>query len=232
MLRRVKPCLLFDLDGTLVDSLPGIAASLNRTLIAHGLKGHSDTAVRGFVGNGLKNLIRQAAPSGADESLIESMLAFYKPDYDLSWASGTRPYQGIVHMLDELQREGHPLAVLSNKTHDFTQSMVRGLFPSIHFGRVQGLTETMRPKPDPAGALAIALAMDLPPSRCVFIGDSTMDIETAANAGMKSIGVTWGYHDSERLVAAEPDHLAESVDALAQLLRRHFDSAHPPGHSE
>lgn len=225
-LRHVKPCLLFDLDGTLVDSLPGIAASLNRSLNAHGLRTHSDAAVRGFVGNGLKNLILQAAPSGADESLIESMLAFYKPDYDLSWASGSRPYQGIVHLLTELQHEGYRLAVLSNKTHDFTSSMVRGLFPSIHFDKVQGLTESMRPKPDPAAALAIAMAMDLHPSSCVFIGDSTMDIETAANAGMKSIGVTWGYHDRERLIAARPHHLAESIDALAQMLRLHFGSSH------
>ena len=150
----MKPCLIFDLDGTLVDSLPGIAASLNRTLDAHGLPGHSDAMVRSFIGNGLRNLITRAAPQSADPSLIDSMLGLYRKDYELSWASGTHVYPGIHHMLDELRLAGFSMSVLSNKVHAFTVEMTRVMFPSISFSAVLGQREGIPHKPHPAGALA------------------------------------------------------------------------------
>jgi phosphoglycolate phosphatase len=134
----VKPCLIFDLDGTLVDSLDGIAASLNRSLSAHGLPGHSHANVRSFVGDGLRILVERAAPRGADFSLIESLIALFKKDYDQSWQHGTTAYPGIHNLLDELQKDGFAMAVLSNKTHDFTVAMTRALFPKIHFASILG----------------------------------------------------------------------------------------------
>ena len=198
----MKPCLIFDLDGTLVDSLPGIAASLNRSLTAHGLSGHSDAAVRSFVGDGLRMLVRRAAPQGAETALIDSLIAFFKKDYELSWAEGTKAYPGIHNMLEELRKSGFQMAVLSNKTHDFTVAMVRDLFPEIHFAQVLGQRDGVQHKPHPAGAFQIAETLGTAPENCVIIGDSTMDMETAFNANMKAIAVAWGYHDRQRLIDA------------------------------
>ncbi len=214
----MKPCLIFDLDGTLVDSLPGIAGSLNRTLSAHGLPGHSDAAVRSFVGDGLKMLIQRAAPTGADPGLIDSLVALFKKDYDLSWAAGTTPYPGIQGILQELQRDGYSMAVLSNKTHDFTRTITHAVFPLVHFAQVLGQQDGIPHKPHPEGALRIANALGCAPGHCVVIGDSTMDLETAENAEMQAIGVAWGYHDRARLLAAGANRIAESPAELPAML--------------
>lgn len=194
--------LIFDLDGTLVDSLPGIAASLNRTLDAHGLPGHSHAQVRKFIGNGLADLIRRAGPAGADAAITGSLTRFYMADYAASWRDGTRIFPGIASRLAELAAAGFPMAVLSNKTHVFTGEIVRTLFPAIPFTAVLGLRDGIEPKPHPGGALLLANILGVPPEHCTLAGDSEMDILAARNAGMKSIAVTWGYHDRARLADA------------------------------
>ena len=214
----MKPLLIFDFDGTLVDSLPGIAATLNRTLDAHGLPGHSDARVRSFVGNGLRNLVTRAAPQGADPALIDSLLSLYRKDYDLTWQHGSAPYPGILAMLHELQKDGFVMAVLSNKVHDFTVSMVRGIFPSVRFDHILGQLDSMPAKPDPTGALRIANALETNPENCYIIGDSTMDFETAANAGMGFIGVSWGYHDRDRLTTAGATRIIDQPSELRPML--------------
>ncbi len=213
----MKSPLIFDLDGTLVDSLPGIAASLNRSLTAHGLPGHSHAAVRSFIGNGMLTLIRRAGPAGADPDLIQSMARYFKADYAVSWQQGTMAYPGMIKVLADFQASGHPMAVLSNKTHDFTVEMVRAVFPGIHFTKVLGQQDGIPHKPDPAGARLIANAFGVAPEHCVLIGDSTMDIETAANAGMKTVAVAWGYHDAARLIAAGAVRVAATVAELPTL---------------
>ncbi len=215
----MKPCVIFDLDGTLVDSLPGIAASLNRSLSAHGLPGHSDARVRSFVGDGLQTLVQRAAASSADPELTDSLVSLFKKDYDLSWADGTQPYPGIHNLLQELQRDGFPLAVLSNKTHEFTGNITRTLFPLIHFAQVLGQQDGIPQKPHPEGAFRIAAAVGLAPENCVIIGDSTMDLETADHAGMQAIAVAWGYHDRQRLLDAGAGKIAEDPAEIPPLLR-------------
>jgi phosphoglycolate phosphatase len=210
----VKPSLIFDLDGTLVDSLPGIAASLNRSLTSHGLLGHSHAAVRSFIGNGLQTLIRRAAPTGAAPELLASLIRHFKADYELSWADGTKAYPGIHAMLEELRADGYLLAVLSNKTHDFTVAMTRAEFPQIPFAMVLGQRDGIPHKPDPAGALQIATALATPPENCIIIGDSTMDLETAVNAGMKAIAASWGYHDLARLKEAGAEIIIDHPSEL------------------
>lgn len=213
--------LIFDLDGTLIDSLPGIAASLNRTLVAHGLPAHTDAAIRSFVGDGLTTLVLRAAPAAANPTLLTSIVALFKKDYELSWTQGTKTYPGILGMLDELQRGGCQLAVLSNKPHDFAVEMVRRMFPSIHFAMVLGQQESRPPKPQPHGALQIAADLGVAPAACVIIGDSVIDLETAANAGMRAIACGWGYHDRQRLldtgIARLIDDPAELIDQLAEI---------------
>lgn len=214
----MKPTLIFDLDGTLVDSLPGIAASLNRTLTAHGLPGHSYAAIRSFIGGGLRLLIQQAAPAGADPALIDSIITLYKKDYDLTWTDGSAVYPGIHNMLEELLASGFQLAVLSNKIHDFTVTMTRTMFPRIHFAKVLGQREGVPHKPQPDGALQIATALGTASANCLVIGDSTIDMETAANAHMPAIAVAWGYHDRARLLAAGATRIIDHPSELRGLL--------------
>ncbi len=211
----MQRALIFDLDGTLVESLPGIAASLNRSLALHGLPGHGDAAVRGFIGDGARMLVTRALGPGALVH-IESMLRCFAEDYAVSWQLGTRPYEGITDLLADLRQRGVPLAVLSNKPHTFVAEIVAKLFPEHTFAAVLGNREGLPHKPDPAGALEIAATLGIVPQNCILIGDSTMDLETARRAGMASIAVTWGYHDRERLLGA--DRIAEDVGKLAGLL--------------
>ena len=208
--------LIFDLDGTLVESLPGIAASLNRSLDLHGLPGHSHAAVRSFIGDGAKTLVGRALGGVSRLDLTESVLKNFAGDYAVSWPSGTTVYPGILELLENLGTRNIPLAVLSNKPHPFTVEIVEKLFPQNTFAAVLGNRENLPHKPDPAGALEIAASLGVSPENCTIIGDSTMDLDTAKNAGMKSIAVTWGYHDRTRLAAA--DLIANSAKDLFSAL--------------
>lgn len=208
--------LIFDLDGTLVESLPGIAASLNRALALHGLPGHKHAAVRSFIGDGATMLVTRALSPSTAAIHLESVLKCFGEDYAISWQDGTVPYEGIPELLADLKSREIPMAVLSNKPHAFTIEIVEKLFPPDTFSAILGNRAGMPHKPDPTGALEIADTLTTLPENCILIGDSTMDLDTAKNAGMHSIAVTWGYHDRERLSAA--DAIAETVEELARLL--------------
>ena len=215
----MKQGLIFDLDGTLVDSLQGISASLNHALAASNLPTHSLETVQGFIGNGARILIQRAVPAGVDEAVIHRLEHTFKSHYDLTWPAGTFPYPGIIGLLETLQNQGYPLAVLSNKPHAFTEIIVSQLFPTIHFAVVLGQRTGIPHKPDPTGALEISTAIQLAPAGCIIIGDSTMDLETAQNAGMRTIAVTWGFHERERLLAAGADLLVDDPDALLEAIK-------------
>jgi phosphoglycolate phosphatase len=215
----VKLGLIFDLDGTLIDSLQGIAASLNHALTEAGLPTHSLTAVKGFIGNGAKILIQRAAPAEASAGLLDQLEESFKSDYDRTWPQGTAIYAGIAALLESLHQQGYPLAVLSNKPHAFTTAIVARLFPSIPFSAVLGQQAGVPHKPDPAGALEIARALQRTPAECLIIGDSVMDLETAHHAGMRSIAVTWGFQDRARLAAA--DFMADDPASLRDQILLH-----------
>ena len=202
----------------MVDSLRGIAASLNRALAASGLPHHPEAAVRGFIGNGSRILIQRAAPPDANEALLQQVEQAFKTDYDLTWPDGTTVYAGITDLLVSLQARDYPLAVLSNKPHSFTAAIVARLFPTIRFAAVLGQRAGVPHKPDPAGALEISTSLHLRPQDCTVIGDSTMDLETASNAGMRAIAVTWGFHDRERLMAAGAEEIADDPAGLLKLI--------------
>jgi phosphoglycolate phosphatase len=210
--------LIFDLDGTLVDSLPGIANSLNRALDALGLPEHPLAAIRGFIGNGTRILATRAAPSGAGELLIERLEQAFKTDYSQTWQAATTPYAGIIELLEQLQRLHHPLAVLSNKPHPFTTAMVAALFPQVPFAAVLGQRPGIPHKPDPAGVREIAEGLGVAPGACWMIGDSTMDMATARNSGARALAVTWGYHDRADLLATAPDAVIDRPEDLLGLL--------------
>jgi len=210
----VREGLIFDLDGTLVDSLPGIASALNATLAGEGFAGHPERAIRGFVGDGLETTVRRSCPAGVDEATVARLVGGFRRVYAQVWKDGTRVYPGISSMLEDLNGRGVPLAVLSNKSHAFTVEMVAEIFAAVGFSAVLGLRPGMPPKPDPAGAREIAGALGLDPGRCLVIGDSTMDVDTAKHAGMASCAVSWGYHDTARLQAAGANAVVADIDAL------------------
>lgn len=209
--------LIFDLDGTLVDSLPGIAEALNAALTEVGFPEHPVTNVRNFVGDGLETTIRRASPKNTDTRTISHLLDKFRIVYTDVWKTGTRPYQGIQQLLMDLHSSKIPLAVLSNKTHAFTVEMVAEIFADIRFACVLGLQHGMLPKPDPSGALEIAKNIGCSQKNITLIGDSTMDIETAQHAGMHCCAVTWGYHDAPRLKAANPNALISTVSELRKM---------------
>ena len=200
-----------------MDSLHGIAASLNQALTASGLPTHPPAVVRGFIGNGARILIQRATPADASEELLDTVENAFKADYDTTWDAGTSVYDGITDLLETLQARGYPLAVLSNKPHPFTEAMVSEMFPTIRFSSVFGQRPGIPHKPDPTGALEIASSLERLPENCTVIGDSTMDIETARNAGMRAIAVTWGFHDRERLMAFGADVMVDTPGELATM---------------
>lgn len=210
--------LIFDLDGTLIESLPGIAASLNRALISHGLPGQSHANVRGFIGDGAVKLVQRALATVSRVDLTESVLRNFAADYAVSWPRGTSVYPGMHELLAGLEMRYVPLAVLSNKPHAFTAQIVEKLFPHTRFSAVLGNRENLPHKPDPTGALEIAGQLGVAPQDCIIIGDSTMDLDTARNAGMQSVAVTWGYHDRERLTTANA--IVDTMEQLAGVLEK------------
>ncbi len=199
---------------------------MNHALAASGLPGHPDKAVRGFIGNGSRILIERAAPANAGKALIDQVEQSFKADYDLTWQNGTSIYPGISGLLESLQTRGYPLAVLSNKPHSFTVTIVERLFPTINFEIVLGQRPGIPHKPHPKGASEISRTLLIPTSDCIIIGDSTMDLETARNAGMKTIAVTWGFHDRDRLVAAGAGFIADDPSELLEIISS--GSARPP----
>jgi len=213
--RAVRAALIFDLDGTLIDSLPGIAASLNHALASEGHPTHPTSAVRGFIGDGTLMTARRALAPDADEARALAVEAAFKRHYARHWPDGTRLFPGIAELVDSLAAGGHPLAVLSNKPHPFTTEIVAALFPPGRFAEVLGQTPEIPRKPAPDGTRRLLARLDREPARARFIGDSRVDRDTATAAGVPFIGVAWGYHDPEHLGPV----LARKVAELPGLMR-------------
>jgi len=159
--------VIFDLDGTLLDTLDDLAESLNAMLEGLGYQPHSVEVVKGFIGDGMENLVRRAAPADdeIDDALIARCLALYKDEYDTRWNAKTRAYDGIPALLTELQRRRIPMGVLSNKADAFTKMCIAEYFPGVEFSAVLGQRDGIPKKPDPSGALEIATLWALPSTR-------------------------------------------------------------------
>lgn len=190
--------IVFDLDGTLVDSLPGIAEGVNRALRSLGKDPHSQEAVRGMIGRGAANLCA-AAIGYADVSLapaeeLAAMHSAFLREYPLCWQGNfTRPYPGIPEMLEHLAAAGCRLAVLSNKPHDITVPMVQALFPRLAFDAVMGNSPAFPRKPAPDALLYLAEQWEVQPAEMMMVGDSLYDAQTADNAGCSCALFDWGY---------------------------------------
>lgn len=211
--------VLFDLDGTLLDTLADLGNAMNRVLAAQGLPGHPLEAYRYFVGEGARLLVTRSLPENRrDAATIAACLAAFQADYDQNWQVETKPYPGIPEMLDALTARGLKLAVLSNKPHDFTRRCVHELLPRWTFNPVFGLRETVPRKPDPAGALEIAACLNIPPANFLYLGDTAIDMQTARAAGMFPVGALWGFRSAEELAESGAEVLLEEPVGLLGVL--------------
>lgn len=210
--------LVFDLDGTLLDTLEDLADAVNAALREAGFAGHPVDAYRYFVGDGMETMLRRAAPAGTGDAALAALALGLRKTYAANWDAKTRPYPGVQTMLEALARAGLPFAVLSNKPQDFTALCVRRFFPGIAFTAVQGSPRGGKAKPDPAMALALAQSFGVSPAEVLFVGDSSVDMDTATAAGMIAAGALWGFRTRDELVAHGARVLLEKPgDVLAQL---------------
>ncbi|PID40412.1 MAG: HAD family hydrolase [Proteobacteria bacterium] len=192
--------VIFDLDGTLLDTLADIGDSVNTMLAEYGYPRHGLDDYRRFVGNGIHKLVTRALPPAVQsDERIDECVQRTRALYWENWNRKTRPYEGIVELLKKLQGAGCPMAVLSNKPHDFTRRHVDAYFPGTVFEAVMGHSDAFPAKPHPASALFIARQLGLPPSQFIFVGDSAVDMQTAHAAGMFAVGVAWGFRGAGEL---------------------------------
>lgn len=211
--------LVFDLDGTLVDTLADIADSMNHVLTARGLPTHPRERYRRLVGAGVTNLVREAAGAGAEDDVGELVAAF-RARYGEHLLDSTHPYEGVQELLAELVERRLRMAVLSNKPEQATRRIVGALLSTVPFETVRGARPDTPKKPDPTAALAVAQDMGVEPQACGFVGDSGIDMQTARAAGMHAIGVTWGFRDRDELIEAGASALLDRPAALLDVLSR------------
>ena len=207
--------VFFDLDGTLLDTVPDIRASLNATLEEFGYSGISYHETCAFVGNGAEKLVSRALPKSAEN--LHEVYARFRERYGASDNEETKPYDGIRELLVRLKERGVKLAVVTNKPQNATERVIGKFFPDT-FDFVGGDNGSFPCKPDPSLARYAALTMRVAPRDCVFIGDGETDVLTAKNAGMREIAVLWGYRTREQLAAAGATQFASSASELEKML--------------
>lgn len=210
---------IFDLDGTLVDSLDDIADALNRALAENGLPTAPSDEVRGWVGDGLRTLCARAAP-GLDPGQLERLVRSAESHYKRAVVVKTRPYPNILKMLDLLQSRSAKMAVLSNKPDALTREVVRQLNLDHFFSVVQGATTDESRKPSPDAALSIARGWGCAPGDIFFVGDSLIDIATAVNSGMVSVAVSWGFVPREKILSARPNFVVDDPLQIPNLVEK------------
>jgi len=213
-----QQAVIFDLDGTLLDTLADLGTSVNRVLAERGLPTHELEAFRWFIGDGSAMLIARALPP--EERLpetIQSCLQALLEDYGQNWNTFTRPFDGIPALLQTLSQRHVPTSVVTNKPHRFAVPMTAYFFEPP-FRCVFGQRDGIPKKPDPFQALAAAQEMHVPPADCIFLGDSAIDIQTARSAGMLAVGVAWGFRPVEELHDAGAAHVIDRPLDLLTLM--------------
>jgi len=216
-----RAAVLFDLDGTLLDTIDDLAAAMNKALAANGLPVRPDVAEhKKCVGDGVAMYVLRALPEDrrSDDRLIAQVTADYRAAYAAGWRNHTRPYEGIVQLLDDLAARGARRAVLSNKPDDTTRASVEGYLGLGRFEIVRGAIEGIALKPDPAAAIAIADEMGIAPHEFVYVGDTGTDMKTAKAAGMFAVGALWGFRQAGELADAGADALIERPGELVKFL--------------
>ena len=200
--------LIFDLDGTLINSLFDIAISMNKVLEKHNYPSHEIEKYNYFVGDGALVLVKNAMPYNSTEKEIQNVLKSFIEIYEQNTHNNTFAYEGIYEMLQKIEELKIKKAVLSNKPHKFTLKYMENLFNNFNFQEIHGQKIDVPKKPDPTMAIEIATKLNTNIEDMIFIGDTATDIKTAKNAKMKSIGVAWGFRPIEELKEAGADFIA------------------------
>lgn len=209
--------VIFDMDGTILDTLEDMKESINAALTAEGFPPRTLDEVRWFVGNGNHRLAERAVPEGTPADKVEAVFRGFHRHYKAHSRDHTRPYEGILSLLTHLAAAGIRIAVVSNKADYAVQDLCQVYFPHI-FEAQAGEKEGIRRKPYPDGVLAVMKEVGADPAHTVYVGDSEVDIETARNAYLPCISVTWGFRSKEFLLAHGAVNMAETVEELGKQL--------------
>ena len=214
-------CCIFDLDGTLVNSIKALTYTVNLTLHKYGLAPITETYCRLFVGDGYKKLIERALIHCGDEKLInyQDAIITYSQYFKLHCLHEVTAYDGITEMLDYLKINNIKIAVLTNKPHQRALDNIYKIFGKTYFDFIQGEIPNIKIKPDPEGALIITKALNVEPKDCLYIGDTSTDMKTGLNANMDTIGVTWGFRDRLELEAYNPKFIIDNPKQIIDIIK-------------
>ena len=211
----MKKLVIFDLDGTLLDTIADLAESTNHALKQLGYPTHNVETIRTFVGNGINKLLERALPlQEQTEENVRLMRSHFVPYYDAHNADLSSPYPGIVHLLEDLQEKGIMIAVASNKYQEATVKLVKHYFPTINFIEILGQREGINVKPDPSIVFDILQKANVNKEEVLYVGDSGVDMQTAINAGVDAVGVTWGFRPRTELEGFQPMGLIDKAEEL------------------
>jgi phosphoglycolate phosphatase len=211
--------IIFDLDGTLLDSLSGIAEATNQLLMELGYPVHPVDNYRFFVGKGIEELFINTIPKDKmPNHSMETLINDYREIYNRVWPRTTRPYEGITELLDALVEKEIPMSILSNKSQSFTERMVEELLPGYPFFRVWGHRPGVPLKPNSKAARQIAKELGVPARDFLFVGDTGIDMKTGRRAGMSTVGVMWGFRDFEELYKSGADAVTSSPDTILKII--------------
>ncbi len=211
----MKDTIIFDLDGTLLDTITDIATSVNQILDKYHLPTHSIDTYKYFVGNGFAKLTRRAIPKDITGETFDNISKEMKDNYRNNCKSQTQPYEGIPELLKTLNDKNIKIAVLSNKPHEFVKPTMDAYFPDIQFEILLGARPNVPVKPAPDGVYEIIKKLNCQKEDCLFVGDTSIDIQTGVSAGLDAIGVLWGFRKKEELIDAGAKHI---VDKPYQIL--------------
>lgn len=218
---KIYKAVIFDLDGTLVNSLDDLADSMNNVLAQNGFPQHPVESYRYFVGDGIAKLVERSLPQklNGNKNLVDNCIAEMKQFYADNWSKKSRIYPGIKETLSKLSRLGVSLAILSNKPHEFTLKFAEFFLRDWSFSAVEGAKPGCPVKPDPAQALIIAQKMQHQPHEIIYVGDTNTDMQTGKNAGMFTLGATWGFRSREELEKSGAMHIVDNPEEIPALFR-------------
>lgn len=216
--------IIFDLDGTLINTLDDLADSVNEALEKMGYPVWPVDAYRLKVGRGFRNLMENSVPENVrnDNAVIDGMLKYFVEAYDRRYLEKSRPYEDIDQMLDTLVSENIQVAVNSNKRADYTEKLIVKFFHRIPFVGIFGERKGVPKKPDPASALELCGMMGLKPQEVLYIGDSATDVKTGKNAGMDTVGVAWGFRGYGELHENGADYIAQTAEDIVKIVHGLF----------